>query len=251
VPGERPWLPRPAPRVAFGGLAVLAVAFVLSPYASSVFLNLGAVERSRAFLEDGVPRAERDARLARAEAILRQGLAVDDRDPSLWRHLAEIAVARDETGEARALVRQARDRTPESDGIALFLLGRIAREAGLTQEAIRAWQAAGRVDVLESWAAELRGRDQWDRASAVLYALVELRPNEPDVHSQYVQAARRTRLGVEGTLRELDRLADASPSSPWPHVEQARLYDELGRADDATAARERAAERGATARAQR
>ncbi|MDP8924962.1 MAG: SDR family NAD(P)-dependent oxidoreductase, partial [Chloroflexota bacterium] len=209
VPGERPWLPRPSPRSALGGLAVLAVTFVLSPYASSVFLNLGAVERSRAFLEDGVSREERDRRLARAEASLRQGIAIDDRDPSLWRHLAEIAIARGEAGEARSALRQARERTPASDGMALFQLGRVARAGGFTQDAILAWQAAGRADALRAWAAELRGRGQWDRASAVLFALAELRPNDADVHAEFAQAARRTRLGVDGTILELERLAEA------------------------------------------
>jgi len=244
APGERPWLPRPDSRVVLGGLAVLGVAFILSPYASSIFLNLGAVERSRAFLEDGVARDEQDQRLARAEAVLRRGLAVDDRDPSLWRHLAEIAIARGETGEARGLLRQARDRTPESDGFALFQLGRVYREGGFTQDAIRAWQAAGRADVLQAWATELRGRDQWDRAAAVLFAIAEIRPSDPEAHTQYVQAARRTRVGVDGTIRDLERLAETS-ASPWPYVEQARLYDEGGRPGEAAAARELAVERGA------
>ncbi|MBA2447689.1 MAG: polysaccharide biosynthesis protein [Chloroflexi bacterium] len=247
-PRGRQALPRPriATPILVGFLAVLGLALVATPLGASLYLNLGTVERSRALLSDGTSRDERERRLARSEALLRQGLLIDDRDPSLWRNLAEVAIARGDGAEARGLLRRARERTEPTDQYGLYQLGRLNRESGFWEEAIRSWREAGAGLALREWGAELRLRRQWNKASAVLLAAAELRPDDSDVHRHYVQATRLTASGPEGAIRELERLARLAPRSPWPHVELARLYDDLLRTDEAAAARATAQTFGAT-----
>ena len=130
-------------------------------------------------LTDDLPRADREARLSRADGFLRRALAADDRDAAIWRNLAEVSLARGDVGRAREYLAEARDRTSFGDAYALYQLGRISRDAGLWREAAFAWREAGAVAALQSWAQEARGRDQWDRASIALAALAEVRPSEP------------------------------------------------------------------------
>jgi tetratricopeptide (TPR) repeat protein len=203
----------------------------------SVVLSAGVVEAAGG-------RDEREERLAQAEALLRRGLAIDDRDPALWRNLAEVAIARGDGAEARTLLRRARERTPPGDGYGLFQVGRLYREAGFVPEAVRAWREAEAGEALVDWGGELRAKRQWDRAEQVLLAAAELRPRDPDVHRQYALVARFARGGPDGAIRELQRLAALESASPWPHVELARLFDEQGRTLEAQAARAAAAQRG-------
>ncbi|MCC6174588.1 MAG: SDR family NAD(P)-dependent oxidoreductase [Chloroflexi bacterium] len=227
------------------GAAVLA--FTVTPLSSSLFLNLGAAERTRAVLSDDLDPNERRLSLERAASLLRRGLAADDSDPALWRNLAEVASAQGEPGEVRTLLRAARDRTDVDDGYGLYQLGRIARDAGFWQEAVRAWRQAGAVEALLSWNSEARDREQWDRSRTILLAIAELRPRDRDVFRQFVDAGRHTRGGIEPLVRDLEYLSETLPASPWPSAEAARLYDELGRSADAEAARQEALRRGAPA----
>ena len=61
-------------------VAIGLVTFTLTPLASPLFLNLGAVERTRAILTDDLSREERERGLARADNFLRRALAADDGD---------------------------------------------------------------------------------------------------------------------------------------------------------------------------
>jgi Flp pilus assembly protein TadD len=219
--------------------------FTVTPLASPLFLNLGAVERVRAVLTDDQNRDEREQGLSRADTFLRRALAADDRDAAIWRNLAEVALARGDSGRAREYLAEARTRTSFGDAYALFQLGRISRDAGLWREAAFAWREAGAADALQTWAQEARSRDQWDRAFAALSALAELRPGDPEPFEQLVAVARRSSGGTDAAIRELERLAEAAPRSPWPHLELAALYDERGDAAQADAARAQAQERGA------
>ncbi len=243
TPTQRHWLLRVPVLAAFAVALLVALAF--TPLGASLHLNLGAVERARAQLPDGLSREERQQRLDLAEAALRRGIALDSVDPALWRNLAEVAIARGDGAEARALLRRAREQTAPGDSYGLFQLGRLYRAAGFWQDAIRAWQDARAVDALLAWASEHRSRNQWDRNSAILRAAADLRPADRDIIHQYAQTARLSSLGPAGTLGELQRLAGLAPASPWAYVEMARLYDELGRSSEAAAARGEAAMRGA------
>ena len=146
---------------------LLAGALLFTPLGASLYLNLGAVERARAELSADTTREEREGRLARAESLLRRGLAIDDRDPALWRNLAEVALARGDAPAARSLLRQARERTGAGDAYGLFQLGRLYREGGFWREATRAWHDAGANEALQSWAGDLRARNQWERLAGV------------------------------------------------------------------------------------
>jgi predicted Zn-dependent protease len=224
---------------------IALITFTLTPLASPLFLNLGAVERARAVLTDDLRRDEREQMLSRADGFLRRALAADDGDAAIWRNLAEVSLARGDTGRAREYLAEARSRTSFGDAYALYQLGRISRDAGMYREAAFAWREAHADTALQSWAQEARGRDQWDRASIALAALAELRPNEPEPFQQLSQATRRTRGGTDAAIREMERLAEAAPRSPWPLVELANLYDEQGESAKAQAARQQAQERGA------
>ncbi len=194
-------------RVATASLVAGVVALVaglLSPFGAAVYLNLGAVERARALQPDGVTPDLRDGRLANAEAHLRRGIAVDDRDPALWRNLAEVAIHRGDAAAAGTLLRRASERTKPDDGYGLSQIARLYRDAGFWREAIGTWREAGASEALQGWAADLRAMRQWDQAGAALEAAAELRPIDPEVHRQL-----------------------------------ARVYDELGRPADAATARAR------------
>ncbi len=168
--GWRPKLTTPV----LAGLGVLLVAAIaFTPLGASVYLNLGAVERARAQLPDGLRDETRQVRLARSEAFLLRGIAASDDDPALWRNLAEVAIARGDEAEARALLRQARDRTAPGDAYGGFQLGRLYREAGYWQDAVRAWRQARATEALQAWAADLRAKGQTERAGVVLSALIE------------------------------------------------------------------------------
>jgi len=235
--------PLVAAPLAAGLAAIGLVAFTLTPLASPLFLNLGAVERTRAVLTDNLPRDERERRLSQADGLLRRALAADDGDAAIWRNLAEVSLARGEVGRARDYLVEARARTSFGDAYALYQLGRISRDAGLWREAAFAWREAGAAATLQTWAQEARTREQWDRASIALAALAELRPNEPEPFQQLTQALRHTRGGTEAAIRELERQAGAAPDSPWPLLELANLYDERGDAAKAAALRQQAQER--------
>jgi FlaA1/EpsC-like NDP-sugar epimerase len=231
--------------LAAGLVAIGLVTFTLTPLASSLYLNLGAVERAQAVLTDELRRDERDRPLARADAFLRRALGADDRDAAIWRSLAEVALARGDAGRAREYLAEARDRTSFGDAYALYQLGRVSRDAGLWREAAYTWREAGATAALQAWAQEARSRDQWDRASIALAALAELQPGDPEPFQQLVQATRRTRGGTQAAIRELERLAEAAPRSPWPLLELAKLYDEQGQSEQAEAARQAAQQRAA------
>src|SRR5215212_5047247 len=235
--------PLVAAPLAAGLAAIGLVTFTLTPLASPLFLNLGAVERTRAVLTDNLPRDERERRLSQADGLLRRALAADDGDAAIWRNLAEVSLARGEVGRARDYLVEARARTSFGDAYALYQLGRISRDAGLWREAAFAWREAGAAATLQTWAQEARTREQWDRASIALAALAELRPNEPDPFQQLTRALRHTRGGTEAAIRELERQAEAAPDSPWPLLELANLYDERGDAAKAAALRQQAQER--------
>jgi hypothetical protein len=244
---ESSWLIRPiftAP-LAAGLLAVALVTFTLTPLAVPLYLNLGAAERARAVLTDGLSRDERERILSRADGFLRRALAADDGDAAIWRNLAEVSLARGDAGRAREYLAEARTRTSFGDAYALYQLGRISRDAGLWREAAFAWREAGAASALQTWAQEARSRDQWDRASIALAALAELRPSEPEPFQQLAQVTKRTRGGHDAAIREMERLAEAVPRSPWPLQELATLYDEQGESAKAEAARQQARERSA------
>jgi predicted Zn-dependent protease len=244
-PAARWRQPRVATPVVAGIVLVAAALFAFTPLGASAYLNLGSVERARAELPDEISPDERDRRLARAEAFLRQGLAVDEGDPALWRGLAEVAIARDDDAEAERLLRRAAEHTPAGDGYGWFQIGRLYREAGLWRETIRSWREAGADDALRAMAADFRERGQWDRASTTLLALIELRPSDARAYREYAEAASASPLGREGAIAELERLGQQATRSPWPHVERAILYEALGRKDEAEAARRQAAALGA------
>jgi nucleoside-diphosphate-sugar epimerase len=231
--------------LAVGLVVVGLVTFTLTPLASSLFLNLGAVERVRASLTDDLDREDRERLLGRADAYLRRALAADDRDAAIWRNLTEVSLARGDLGRARGYLAEARDRTSFGDGYALYQLGRVSRGAGLWHEAAFAWREAGAEGALQAWAREASDRDQWDRASIALAALAELRPGDQEPFQQLAQAARRTSGGPDAAVRELERLAEAAPRSPWPLLELASLYDEQGESAKAEAARREAQARAA------
>jgi len=238
----RPMLSLP---MVLGAFVVGLLLFTVTPLASPLFLNLGAVERVRAVLTDDLNRDEREQALTRADTFLRRALAADDRDAAIWRNLAEVALARGDSGRAREYLAEARTRTSFGDAYALYQLGRISRDAGLWREAAVAWREAGAGDALQSWAQEARTRDQWERATVALSALAELRPSDREPFRQLVAAARRSRGGTDAAITELARLAEAAPRSPWPLLELATLYDEQGHTAQADAARMQAQERGA------
>ncbi|MFN8634511.1 MAG: polysaccharide biosynthesis protein [Chloroflexota bacterium] len=231
--------------LAAGLVVVGLVTFTLTPLASPLFLNLGAVERTRAVLTDDLPRAEREQALSRADTFLRRALAADDRDAAIWRNLAEVALARGDAGRAREYLDAARERTSFGDAYALYQLGRISRDAGQWQDAAFAWREARATGALQSWAQEAKGREQWDRATAALAALAVLQPNDPEPFQQLVQVMRRMPGGTATAVLELERLAEATPRSPWPFVELAALYDEQGQTAKAAEARQQAQARGA------
>jgi FlaA1/EpsC-like NDP-sugar epimerase len=228
-----------------GLLLIVVVIFTLTPLASVLYLNLGAVERTRAVLTDGLRRDDRERMLARADLFLRRALAADDRDAAIWRNLAETSLARGDAGRGREYLAEAAKRTSGGDAFALYQLGRISKDLGQWQQAAAAWREAGTpgVLVLRSWAQETRGREQWDRASIALAALAEMRPLDPEPVHQLVQALRRTRGGTEAAVRELERLAEASPQAPWALLELAAIYEERGQPEEAAAARQAGQER--------
>ncbi|MGE3913156.1 MAG: polysaccharide biosynthesis protein [Chloroflexota bacterium] len=240
----RPIITAPLAAVLF---LVGLVTFTMTPLASSLYLNLGAAERTRAILTDDLGRDERERMLSRADTFLRRALRADDRDAAIWRNLAEVSLARGDAGRAREYLGEARERTSGGDAYSLYQLGRISRDLGKWRDAAYAWREAGAAEVLQSWAQEARSRDQWDRASIALSALAELRPNEPEPFQQLVQATRRTRGGLEAAITEMERLSEAAPRSPWPLLELASLYDEQGETVKAEAARREAATRQAEA----
>jgi len=241
-PALRPIVTAP---LAAGLAAIGLITFTLTPLASPLFLNLGAVERSRAVLTDDLRRADREELLSRADGFLRRALVADDRDAAIWRNLAEVSLARGDVGRAREYLAEARDRTSFGDAYALYQLGRISRDAGQWHEAAFAWREARAASALQTWAQEARGRDQWDRAGVALSALAELQPGEPEPFHQLVQVLRRTRGGTARAVTELERLAEAAPRSPWPLLELANLYDEQGASAKAAAARQEAQARAA------
>ncbi|MFN8523171.1 MAG: polysaccharide biosynthesis protein [Chloroflexota bacterium] len=227
---------------AFSVATGLAVAF--TPLGGSLQLNLGAAERLRATLQDGLTRDERLAGLERAEGYLARGLELDGRDPALWRNLAEVSVARGDVAEARQALRRARELTASNDGFNLYQLGRVYREAGLWADAVRAWREARAVDALTAWTGEQRVRTQPERLAAIWLAIAELRPDDPDAVRQYVQAARAARQPQELTMAEISRLAQTSNAAA-PLLELAKLYDEAGRTAEAASARAEAEARAA------
>ena len=235
--------------LAAGLLVIGLFTFTMTPLSSSLFLNLGAVERSRAVLTDDLRRDERERMLSRADTYLRRALTADDRDAAIWRNLAETSLARGDAGRAREYLAEASLRTSGGDAYSLYQLGRISKDLGQWREAAYAWREAGSLGAgaLQSWAQEARSRDQWDRASIALGALAELRPNDPEPVQQLVQTTRRTRGGTDAVIQELERLAVASPRSPWPLLELATLYDELHEPEKAAAARQLGQERAAQA----
>jgi O-antigen ligase len=239
------WLTRPlvAAPIAAALVMIGLVTFTLTPLASPLFLNLGAVERAQATLTDNISRDDREQGLSRADSFLRRALAADDSDAAIWRNLAEVSLARGDVGRAREYLAEAKSRTSFGDGYALFQLGRISRDAGLWREAALAWREADAEAALQSWAQEAKGRDQWDRVSIALTALAELRPNDPEPFQQLAQALRRTRGGPDAAIHELERLAEGAPGSPWPLVELANLYDERGDAAKAATLRQQASQR--------
>jgi tetratricopeptide (TPR) repeat protein len=172
--------------------------------------------------------------------FLRRALAADSSDPAIWRNLAEVAIARGDANHAREYLLETRSRTSLGDAYSLYQLGRVSRDAGLWQEAARAWREAQAVGALQSWAQEARGREQWDRAAVALSAVAELRPTDRPTFQQLVQALRRTRGGDDAAIRELQRLAAALPRSPVPFIELAELYTERGQLEEAAAARQQA-----------
>jgi tetratricopeptide (TPR) repeat protein len=230
-------------------LLIGLVTFTMTPLASVLYLNLGAAERSRAVLADDLGRDERERILVRADMFLRRALAADDRDAAIWRNLAETSLARGDAGRAREYLAEASLRTSGGDAYALYQLGRISTDLGLWREAARSWREAGEpgAAALKSWAQESRSREQWERAGIALAALAEVRPSDPEPVQQLVQVTRRTRGGVADAISELERLAAASPRSPWPLYELATLYDETGQPELAAGARQVAQERAAQA----
>ena len=137
------------------GLALIAVlTFTLTPLASSLYLNLGAVARERATLTDGLSRTDRERGLAQSDTFLRRALAADGNDPAIWRNLAEVAIARGDLGRARDYLAETRARTSLGDAYALFQLGRVSRDAGLWNEAAQAWREGEAVGALQAWAQE-------------------------------------------------------------------------------------------------
>jgi tetratricopeptide (TPR) repeat protein len=226
------------------GLLLIGLAtFTVTPLASPLYLNLGAVTRERATLTDGLSRAERERGLAQADGFLRRALAADSNDPAIWRNLAEVSIARGDVGRARDYLAEARSRTSLGDAYALFQLGRISRDAGLWDDAARAWREGQALNALQAWAQEARSREQWDRAAIALSAVAELRPTDGPTFQQLTQALRRAR-GDDAAIQALQRLATALPRSPLPYVELANLYAERGQLQAAASAREEAARRG-------
>jgi tetratricopeptide (TPR) repeat protein len=231
--------------LAAGLLCVGLATFTVTPLASPLYLNLGAVTRERATLTDGISRAERERGLAQADGFLRRALAADSNDPAIWRNLAEVAIARGDLGRGREYLAEARTRTSLGDAYALFQLGRISRDAGQWDEAARAWREGQALGALQAWAQEARSREQWDRAAIALSAVAGLRPTDGPTFQQLTQTLRRA-SGDDAAIEELQRLATELPRSPLPYTELANVYTERGQLQEAATARQEADRRASS-----
>lgn len=208
---------------------------------AAFYRNLGALEIAHATLASESPEdMQRD--LERAERHLGHTRELLPADPSAYRLLAAVAVARADPKTALGLVQAAEARAAPGDSHLRFQLGRLYRDAGATDRAIETWShvdrrvgartGAGPDSQLITWGNELVAREQWVDAVKVNRAAIQAAPTNPEPYWALAAALARAE-GEAAAMSAMQALSAQKPHVPWPHEMVAELYLRRGNTDQA------------------
>lgn len=221
-----------------------------SAFAAQVALNVGAVQLTRAMLDDAASKAERNSRLASAEAAFQRARELDPENRGVYRNLAELALARDQLSEARRLLAQARALATDDDEAFYFQVGRLYQQTGSVDLALSAWSRVDRTLFswscsstffqLLNWGEALLEDERFESAAKVARAAIATVPADPRGYDLLARAVAADD-GVLAAERALQGVAADYPSVPWPYQVLARLAAASGRGD-AAALQSRASE---------
>jgi tetratricopeptide (TPR) repeat protein len=210
---------------------------------AQVTLNLGSIELMQGTFDENRRRGSRRDHQHNAERLLRQTLEFDAGNLSAYRGLAELAVARNQLGEARRLLSEARRRASPDDSHFNFQLGRIYKETGSVDLAIAAWTRVDRdlgawscssPDVqLVRWGLELVEQERYESAEKAYRAAIQLRPSDPLPYrlltDAMVAAEGEGRRGLFAAREKMQAITREYPYVPWGYDEVARLYSQGNR----------------------
>jgi tetratricopeptide (TPR) repeat protein len=225
--------------------------------AAQVTLNLGSIELMQGTFDENRRRVSRGEHQRSAEYWFRRTLELDPGNWSAYRGLADLAVARDEPGEARRLLSDARRRVSPNDSRFQFQLGRLYKETGSVDLAIAAWirtdpslgaWSCSSPDLqLVRWGRELTAQERYESAAKTYRAAIEIRPTDPLPYQLLVGAMladedENVQRGLFTARETMQALAKELPDVPWAYHEVAQLYARAGRAYSAWDWRGKAAE---------
>jgi O-antigen ligase len=221
----------------------------LDRLAAAVYLNLGAVELSRATLHVSGPNVL-EARLS-PEVVDQQGLAraawvlgrahehAPD-EPRGYLVRAALALARSDPAATTALLADAESMAAGGDSHFSFQLGRLYREAGEVERAVVAWSTDSREigpvtrngpdAQLIQWGIDLLRLERWREATLVSQVAVRAAPDDPDAYAVLSIATVRDG-GEDAAAATFEQLAEEYATVPWPYVELSRIFARAGRGE--------------------
>jgi putative inorganic carbon (HCO3(-)) transporter len=200
---------------AIAGVALMAVLLGLSlggRWMSGLALNAGSLDLLHALAWPAPAGEERQALLRSAEGWLSRATDLNPKNIAAWRNLGWARTARNDVNGAH----QALDQAAAAEGLGTFdrfILGRLYRQLGFTEQAIQQWRAAGDLERLRTAAEELTARGRWREAVAAHAAMLTLEPDNPDHMSNLALAVLNSGGDIEEALRWFSTATELNPEA--------------------------------------
>jgi tetratricopeptide (TPR) repeat protein len=200
---------------ATAGVALVAVLLSLSlggRWMSGMALNAGSLDLLHALAWPAPGGEARQAALRSAEAWLMQATDLNAKNIAAWRNLGWTRTARNDVNGAH----HALDQAAAADGLGSFdrfILGRLYRQLGFTEQAIEQWRAAGDSIQIRVAADELTSRGRWREAVTAHAALLTLEPDNPDHMANLALSVLNSGGDLDEALRWFHTATELNPEA--------------------------------------
>jgi tetratricopeptide (TPR) repeat protein len=179
---------------------------------SGLALNAGSLDLLHALSWPAPLGDTRQELLRSAEAWLTLSTDLNGKNIAAWRNLGWTRTARNDVNGAH----QALDHAAAAGSLNSFdpyILGRLYRQLGFTEQAIQQWLAAGDSAQLRYTADDLTSRGRWREAVMAHAALLTLEPQNPDHMSNLALAVLNSGGDVGEAMRWFSTATELNPEA--------------------------------------
>jgi len=216
--------------VAFATVLLVGGAMLAPRWISGLYLNLGSSELLAVVLDRGRDGDLRQARRARASAMLEQAWAWNERSLPAIRGVGRARLLRHDLAGAHAAIQAAY--RPDASAFERTQLARLAREAGQIDLTITLLREGNDEATLKAVADEMAAGRRWQDAARAYAALAELNPDQAEYASNAAKAVLDGGGDVEQAMSLLQQAVATNPGAARNLARQLTLRGEPFRNDE-------------------